>query len=135
METAVREATVAAQMQEPVRKRVRSANPIELWRTMNPQLRPVLAGAVVTAIFIMVSMLGLFHSRAPLANPANHASNGVTVTTGGVTLQAGATKPQPSKPAAVPQTQAKPQPGQESTDRLRQPLPPSLHRACGKPTW
>jgi hypothetical protein len=108
-----REAPVAAQMQEPDRKRVRSANPIELWRTMNPQLRPVLAGAVVTAIFIMVSMLGLFHSRAPLANPASHASNGVTVTTGGVTLQAGAAKPQPAQPVAA--QQAKPQPGQPST--------------------
>jgi hypothetical protein len=53
-------------------------------------------------------VLGLIHSGTPLANPANHASNGVTVKTGGVTVQAGAARPQP---AAVPQTQAKPQPG------------------------
>lgn len=110
-----RQAPVAAQMQEPVRKR--SANPIELWRTVNPQLRPVLAGAAVTALFIIMGIaLGVFHSRAPLANPENHASNGVTVTTGGVTVPAGAARPQPSQHAAVPQTQAKPQPGQENTN-------------------
>jgi len=62
----------------------------------------------VTALFIMGIVWGLSHSGTPLANPANHASNGVTVQTGGVTLQAGAARPQP----AVPQTQAKPQPGQ-----------------------
>jgi hypothetical protein len=112
-----REAPVAAQMQEPVRKTARSANPIELWRMVNPQLRPVLTGAAaVTALFIMGIALGLFHSRTPLANPANHASNGVTVTTGGVTLQAGAAKPQLAQPAAAQHTQAKPQPGQESTN-------------------
>jgi hypothetical protein len=104
-----REAPVARQMQEPVRKGVRSANPIELWRGLNPQLRPVLAGAAVTALFIGLG-LGLFHSRAPLANPANHASNGVTVTTGGVTLQAGAAKPQPAQPVSAQPAQAKPQP-------------------------
>jgi hypothetical protein len=107
-----REAPVAAQEQEPVRKRVRSANPIELWRTVDPQWRAVLAGAaVVTAIFIMGIALGMFHSRAPLANPANHASNGVNVKTGGVTLQAGTAKPQPAQTVAGQPTQAKPQPG------------------------
>src|SRR6476646_9247315 len=39
-----REAPVARQMQEPARKGVRSFNPVELWRGLNPQLRPVLAG-------------------------------------------------------------------------------------------
>lgn len=101
-----------ARVEEPARNQARSANPIALWRTMNPQLRPVLAGAAaVTALFIMGIALGLFHSRAPLANPANHASNGVTVQTGGVTVQAGGARPQPAQPAAIPQTQAKPQPG------------------------
>jgi hypothetical protein len=105
-----REAPVVAQT--PVRKQSRSANPIALWRTLNPQLRPVLTGAAaVTALFIMGIVLGLFHSRPPLANPANHASNGVTATTGGVTVQAGATRPQPLQSAPVQQTQAKPQPG------------------------
>jgi hypothetical protein len=102
-----RSAPVAAQMQEPVRKRAGSANPIVLWRRMNPQFRPVLAGAAVVTAFFIIMGLGLFHSGTPLANP-NHASNGVTVQTGGVTVQAGAARPQ----AAVPQTQAKPQPGQ-----------------------
>jgi len=107
-----REAPVAAQTQKPARKWVRSANPIELWRTMNPQWRPVLAGAAVVTTFFIIAM-GLFHSRAPLANPANHAANGVTVTTGGVTVQAGTTKAQqaqPAQPTAAP-PQAKPQPG------------------------
>jgi hypothetical protein len=102
----------AAQTQLPVLKRIRSANPIALWRTMNPQWRPVLTGAaVVTAIFIMGIALGMFHSRAPLANPANHASNGVTLQTGGVTLQAGTARPQPAQPVAAQPSQAKPQPG------------------------
>lgn len=108
-----RRVPAAAQAQEPARKHARSANPIKLWRTMNPQLRPVLAGAaVVTAIFIMGIVLGLFHSRAPLANPADHASNGVNATTGGVTLHAGTAKPQAAQPVAAPHTQAKPQPAQ-----------------------
>ena len=116
-ETHRRETPVVAQTQEPARRRVRFANPIELWRTMNPQWRPVLTGAAaVTALFIMGIVLGLFHSSRPLANPANHASNGVTVTTGGVTLQAGAAKPQPAQPVAIPQAQAKPQPGQPSAN-------------------
>jgi hypothetical protein len=99
-----REAPVVAQAQEPGPKRLRSANPIELWRTLNPQLRPVLTGAAVTVLFIAMGIaLGVFHSRAPLANPTNHASNGVTVKTGGVTVQSGAAKPQPAQPAAAPQ--------------------------------
>jgi hypothetical protein len=106
-----REVVGAAQSQQPVRKRVRSANPIALWRTLNPQLRPVLTGAAaVTALFIVGIALGLFHTRAPLANPANHASNGVTLTTGGVTVPAGTARPQPAQPSAVPPTQARPQP-------------------------
>ena len=110
-----REVPIAAQTPEPARKRVRSANPIELWRTVNPQMRPVLTGAAaVTALFIMGIALGLFHSRTPLANPANHASNGVTVKTGGVTVQAGASKPQPghsaNAPAQAATTAAKPSP-------------------------
>jgi len=106
-----REVPIAAQTPDPARKRVRSANPIELWRTVNPQLRPVLTGAAVTALFIMGIALGLFHSRAPLANPANHASNGVTLKTGGVKVPAGTAKPQPAQPVAGQQPQAKPQPG------------------------
>ena len=104
-------APIAAQRQEPARKRI--SNPIELWRTMNPQLRPVLTGAAVTALFIIVGIwLAVARSSAPLANPANHASNGVTVTTGGVTLRSGTAKPQPAQPPAAQPTQAKPQPGQ-----------------------
>lgn len=105
-----REAPMAAQTPEPERTRFAViASPIELWRKVNPPLRAVLAGAaVVTAFVIMGIVMGLIHSGTPLANPANHASNGVTVQTGGVTVQAGAARPQP---AAVPQTQAKPQPG------------------------
>jgi hypothetical protein len=106
-----REAPIAAQMQERARSAV-TASPIELWRKVNPPLRAVLAGAgVMTALFIMWIVLGLFHSGTPMANPANHASNGVTVKTGGVTVQAGAARPQAAQPQAVPQTQAKPQPG------------------------
>jgi hypothetical protein len=110
-----REAPVAVQTQEPARKQARSTvttSPIELWRKVNPPWRPVLAGAaVMTAVFIMWIVLGLFHSSTPLANPANNASNGVTLQTGGVTLRAGTAKPQPTQPVAAQQTQAKPQPG------------------------
>jgi len=122
-----REAPVAAHMQEPPRKRAGSAmiaSPIELWRKVNPPLRAVLTGAaVVTALFIMGIVWGLSHSGTPMANPVNNASSGVTRTTGGVTLQAGgpkttggvtvqagAARPQ-GQPAAVPQTQGKPEPG------------------------
>jgi hypothetical protein len=86
--------------------------PINPWRRINPPLRAVLTGAAaVSALFIMGIALGLFHSRAPLANPANHASTqsgGVTVQTGGVTVQNAPAKPQPGKPAAGTQAQTKP---------------------------
>jgi hypothetical protein len=86
--------------------------PINPWRRINPPLRAVLTGAAaVSALFIMGIALGLFHSRTPLANPANHAntqSGGVTVQTGGVTVQTAPAKPQPGKPAAGAQAQAKP---------------------------
>jgi hypothetical protein len=125
-----REAPVAAQTQQPVAKRVRSANPIALWRTVNPQWRAVLAGAgVVTAIFAISIVVAMSRSNTPLANPANHASNGVTVKTGGVTVQAGAAKPQPAQPVAVQQTQAKPQPGEranaptQATNTVAKPSP------------
>jgi len=80
--------------------------------------------------------LGLFHSRTPLANPANHASNsaaqsgGVTVQTGGsptggVTVQTAAAKPQPSQtsaksaqPETATQTTAKPSPRIQQTQHL-----------------
>src|SRR5580765_7558099 len=90
-----------------------AVNPLKLWRRINPALRPVLTGAAaVTALFIMGIALGVFHSRTPLASPANSASGGanaqsggVTVQTGGVTVQAGTAKPQPGKPAAGVQAQ------------------------------
>jgi hypothetical protein len=90
--------------------------PIQFWRRINPPLRAILTGAAaVSALFIMGIALGLFHSRAPLATPANHASNGapqqsagVTVQTGGVTVQTGAAKPQPS----ASQKASKPTPAQ-----------------------
>jgi hypothetical protein len=113
-------APVTSSMREPSkretgRKPVRpaaTATPIELWRRINPPLRSVLAGAAaVTALFIVGIAMGVFHSKPPLANTADHPANGVTVKTGGVTVQAGAAKPQPSQPAAG-QPQAKPQPGQ-----------------------
>ena len=57
-----------------------NATPIALWQRVNPPLRAVLTGAAaVSALFIMGIALGVFHSRAPLASPANHASNGATV--------------------------------------------------------
>jgi hypothetical protein len=94
--------------------------PINLWRRINPPLRAVLAGAAaVIALFIMGIALGLFHSRAPLASTASHASTsaparsgGVTVQTGGVpsggvTVQTGPARP---LPAAGTQSAAKPAP-------------------------
>ena len=110
--------------------------PINLWRRINPPLRAVLTGAAaVSALFIMGIALGLFHSKAPLASPANHASNsappqsgGVTVQTGGVTVHAGAAKPQsPAKAAqseadlraqANTPTPAKPSPRIQQTQHL-----------------
>jgi hypothetical protein len=96
-----------------------TATPMELWRSIHPPLRPILAGsAVVTAIFIMGIVLGLFHSsRPPLASTTTHPSNGVTVQTGmqtaGVTVQTGTPKQQSAQPSAA-SAQAKPQPGQQS---------------------
>jgi hypothetical protein len=87
--------------------------PVRVWQRINPPLRAVLTGAAaVTALFIMGIALGVFHSRPPLAStlnantPTNHASNGVTVQTGGVTLPASATKPQPGQTAAGTQASA-----------------------------
>ena len=114
---------ISAQRQEPARKRINFAgiaSPIELWRKVNAPWRPVLAGAaVVTTVFAIFIGLAMFRSSAPLANPTNHASNGVNATTGGVnattggvTLQAGTPRPQAAQPVAAPPTQAKPQPAQ-----------------------
>jgi hypothetical protein len=122
---------IAAQTQEPVRKPLRAAamaSPIEIWRSINPPLRAVLSGAAaVTALFIMGIALGVFHSRPPLANTTDHASNGVTVKTGGVTVQAGTARPQTASPGAGAQTQAKPQPGQpaqaQSAGTVTKPSP------------
>ena len=87
--------------------------PIDLWRRLSPPLRPILSGAAaVTGLFIMGIALGLFHSKAPLANPGSQASKGgVSVQTGqpaGVSLRTGAEKQQP----AGVTVQTKPQPGQ-----------------------
>jgi hypothetical protein len=99
-----------------------SKGPVRFWHRINPPLRAVLTGAAaVTALFIMGIALGVFHSRPPLANTLNantpttanmqnHASNGVTVQTGGVTVQATSTKPQPGQAAAGAQT-----PNQQTT--------------------
>jgi hypothetical protein len=111
---------VAASEREPAaRKSARSAvtaTPVDLWRRINPPLRAVLTGAAaVTALFIVGIALGVFHSRTPLASPANHASNvtqkngGVSVSTGGVTVHTAPAKPQAQPVAAAP-TQAKPSP-------------------------
>ena len=67
-------------------------------KPISPQLRAVLTGAAaVTLIFVIGIVLGEFYPRTPLANPADHASNGVTVKggapvgqPGGVTVQGGA---------------------------------------------
>jgi hypothetical protein len=105
---------VAASRREPAVSSARAAitaTPMELWRGIHPPLRPILTGAAaVTALFIMGIALGLFHSsRPPLASTTT--SKGVTVQTGGVTLQAVPAKAQAAQPtAATPQ--AKPQPGQ-----------------------
>ena len=110
---------VAVSKPEPDVKPVRSAitaTPLALWRSIHPPLRPILTGAAaVSALFIMGIVLGLFHSRPPLASTSTHPSNGVTVQTGapsGVTVQTGSPKQQAAQPAAVPQ--AKPQPGQSA---------------------
>jgi hypothetical protein len=109
---------VAASQPEPAVRSARAAitaTPIELWRSIHPPLRPILTGAAaVSALFIMGIVLGLFHSRPPLASTPTHPSNGVTLQTGsqtaGVTVQTGLPKQQTAQPTAVPQ--AKPQPGQ-----------------------
>jgi hypothetical protein len=110
---------VAAFRKEPPVSQARAAitaTPLALWRSIHPPLRPILTGAAaVSALFIMGIVLGLFHSRPPLASTTTHPSNGVTVQTGspgGVTVQTGTPKQQASQPAAVPQ--AKPQPGQST---------------------
>jgi hypothetical protein len=105
---------VAAPKQEPVSpaRAAITATPIELWRSINPPLRAVLAGAaVVTAIFIMGIVIGLVHS-SPLASTTTHPSNGVTLQTGGVTLPAGPAKAQAAQSVQAATTQAKPQTGQ-----------------------
>ncbi|MBZ5507333.1 MAG: hypothetical protein LAO78_17885 [Acidobacteriia bacterium] len=124
--------------------------PVHLWQRINPPLRAILTGAVaVSALFIMGIALGLFHSRTPLASPANHASNGeatqsggvtvqtggVTVQTGGVTVQTGSAKPQPpagvqtaskptplkpAQPGATTQAQANPQTPAKPSPRIQQ---------------
>ncbi|HEY2361007.1 MAG TPA: hypothetical protein VGK36_07825 [Candidatus Angelobacter sp.] len=94
-----------------------TATPMQLWRSIHPPLRPILTGAAaVSALFIMGIVLGLFHSRPPLASTATHPSNGVTVQTGaqsGVTVQTGTPKPQAAQPVAA-SAQAKPLPGQSA---------------------
>jgi hypothetical protein len=98
--------------------------PGELWSKVNPPLRAVLTGAAaVSALFVMGIALGLFHSRTPLANPANHASSSVIAKGEAApvqpaeTAQAAVAKPQPgsiSQPAAqveaTSQSPAKPSP-------------------------
>jgi hypothetical protein len=78
----------------PLAKPARTAlkvTPVALWQKVNPPLRAVLTGgAAVSALFVMGIALGIFHSRAPLASPANHDSNGVTVQSDGVILQSSA---------------------------------------------
>jgi len=111
---------VAAFRKEPPVSPARAAitaTPLALWRSIHPPLRPILTGAAaVSALFIMGIVLGLFHSRPPLASTATRPSNGVTLQTGaqtaGVTLQTGTPKQPAAQPAAVPQ--AKPQPGQSA---------------------
>ena len=125
--------------------RPRSVTPINLWRRINPPLRPVLTGAAaVSALFIMGIALGVFHSRTPLANPANHASGGanaqsggVTMQTGGVTVQTGPAKPQPGKPAAVRRhrpNRPRPMPAHQRKPRRKRRA--SLRRAFSRhSTW
>ena len=103
------------------------ATPIALWRKINPPLRAVLTGAAaVSALFVMGIALGLFHSGAPLASPANHASSSVPAQAASATLPASTgrttqaiAKPQPgtgSQPVA--QVAAKPSPRTQRTQEL-----------------
>jgi hypothetical protein len=106
---------IAASKREPAVRSARAAitaTPMQLWRSIHPPLRPVLAGAgAVTGLFIVGIALGLFHSSPPpMASTTTHPTNGVTVQTGGVTLPAAPAKAQPAQTTATSQT--KPQPGQ-----------------------
>src|ERR1051326_1615329 len=109
---------VAASKRAPVSpaRAAITATPMQLWRSIHPPLRPILTGAAaVSALFIMGIVLGLFHSRPPLASTATHPSNGVTVQTGasgGVTVQTSCNKQHAAQAAVAPQ--AKPQPGQST---------------------
>jgi hypothetical protein len=97
--------------------------PAALWSKVNPPLRAVLTGAAaVSALFIMGIALGIFHSRAPLASPANHASgvmekSGAVPAQTGETAQAALAKPEPGtgsqsavQAEAKTQSPAKPSP-------------------------
>ena len=131
---------VAASKREPAVKSARTAistTPIQLWRSIHPPLRPILAGAAaVTALFIVGIALGVFHaSPPPMASTTSHPVNGVTVQTGaqsgGVTVQAGSAKSQPAQPAAAI-AQPKPQPGQpaqqtQSAGTVSKPSPRIAH--------
>jgi hypothetical protein len=113
----------------PYRKRVESLRhasiarmQTKLRKPMSPQLRAVLTGAAaVTLIFVIGIVLGEFYPRTPLASPADHSANGVTVQTGapaaqngGVTLKTG--------DSAQPQTPAQAQP---SVTQAAAPAKPS----------
>jgi hypothetical protein len=107
---------IAALKPEPAVRSARAAitaTPIQLWRSIHPPLRPILAGAgAVTALFVVGIALGLFHSSPPpMASTTTHPTNGVTVQTGGVTLPAATAKAQPAQTTATT-SQTKPQPGQ-----------------------
>ncbi len=128
---------VAAPRREPAVRSARAAMPIQLWRSIHPPLRPILAGAAaVTALFIVGIAVGVFHSSPPpMASTTTHPGSGVTVQTGlqngGVTVQAGSGKDQTAQPAAVT-TQAKPQPGQpvqqtQSAGIVSKPSPRIAH--------
>jgi hypothetical protein len=107
----------------PVAKPARTAlkvTPIALWQKVNPPFRAVLTGgAAVSALFIMGIALAIFHSRAPLASPANHDSNGVTVQDGGGSVQSSA----PAQPSAKPQPASASQPTTQAT--MQSPAKPS----------
>ncbi|HEY2393339.1 MAG TPA: hypothetical protein VGK22_19345 [Candidatus Angelobacter sp.] len=101
--------------------------PAALWSNVNPPLRAVLTGAAaVSALFIMGIALGIFHSRAPLASPANHASSGVTEESGAVPVQTGETaqtaltKPGPETGSqSAAQTEAKTQSSAKPSPRVQ----------------
>ena len=94
------------------------ATPIALWRKVNPPLRAVLTGAAaVSALFVVGIAMGLFHSGAPLASPANHASNNVPVQAANATL--------PAPTGRTTQAVAKPQPGTGSQPATQVTVKPS----------